>query len=176
MPHSAAINPDTFPTYTDVSLDVILTAGESIYAGSIIEIQLPNSFTNDRVSPSKVKPWQLDNPDEPHFIGLSAGSLPRSALKADIRAREYVGGYHVPTRHGRCLIVEIAKGTIQIGERFVVTYRNTTSSWLANQAPGTSDHEGQVLIMVDGVKVTPSPQFRVLPGPSVPAIVKEDVA
>ena len=166
MIHSATIDPDTFPVYTAVAFDVILTAGESIYGGSIIEIQLPNSFTNDKVSPSKVKQWQLDDPRGAHYIGVSAGSLPRSAIRADVRPREYVGGYHVPTRHGRCLVVELTRGVIDFGESVTVSFRNTTSPWLANQAPGMSDHEGQVLVMVDGVKVEPSPEFRVLPGPS----------
>ena len=167
MPHSAIVIPDIFPVYTDVSFEVILTAGEPIHAGSIIEIQLPNSFTNDKVSPSKVKPWQLDDPEDRHFIGISAGSLPRAALKADIRPREYVGGYHVPTRHGRCLVVEIQYGNIEVGQKLKASYKNTTSSWLANQAPGTSDHEGQMLVMVDGARVEPSPRYRVLPGPAV---------
>ena len=166
MNHSARISPESFPAYTDVSFDVVLTAGEKIHTGTIVEIQLPNSFTNDQVSPSKVKPWQLVDPNARHYIGVSAGTLTASDIRTEVVPREYVGGYHAPTRHGRCLIIELLHGSVEAGEEITVSYRNTTSSWLANQDPGGSDHEGLVLLMVDGVKVEPSPSYRVLPGPA----------
>ena len=155
--HRAKIVPDVFPVYRETAFDVVITAGEAVYGGSIIEVQLPNSFTNDKVSPSKVKSWQTADPAGPHFICVTAGRLPPGDLRVDIRPREYVGGYHAPTRHGRCLVIELLRGTVEPGEEITVSYRSTTSPWLANQRPGESDHEGPVLVMIDGVKIEPAP-------------------
>ncbi len=66
-----------------------------------------------------------------------------------------------------CVIIELMKGSVEAGEEITLTYSNTTSPWLANQVPGESDHEGLVLVMIDGKKIEPSPAYRVEPGAAV---------
>jgi hypothetical protein len=174
---SATIVPDRFPVYEPVSFDVHIRPGRRLAAGSTIECQLPNSFTMDKISPSKVKAWQTNDPAAPHFIRVRAA--PGAAeFKTAVRSREFVGGYACPTRHGKCLKAEIVSGEVPAGGEIVVEYRNTTSPWLANQQPGATAHEGQVYVAVDGRPIERFPQFRVLPGPAayrrviVPSSVK----
>ena len=162
---SATIAPDRFPVYEPVSFDVHIRPGRRLAAGSTIECQLPNSFTMDKISPSKVKGWQTGDPAAPHFIRVRAA--PGAAeFKTAVRSREFVGGYACPTRHGKCLKAEIVSGEVPADGEVVLEYRNTTSPWLANQQPGATTHEGQIYVAVDGRPIERFPQFRVLPGPA----------
>ncbi|MHB8897992.1 MAG: PHP domain-containing protein, partial [Thermoguttaceae bacterium] len=164
---SARIEPAEFPVYSPVSFRVLITPDQPITAGSVVEVQLPNSFTADKVSPSKIKAWQTNDPAGPHYVGVTAGNLQPADVEVKIRPREYVGGYSVQTRHGRCVAVRLLRGSVEKGDVITLSFANTTSPWIANQSPGTSAHEGQVLVMIDGQKVQPVPAFRVLPGPAV---------
>lgn len=165
--HRAQIRPDVFPVYSEVSFDVTISIGEPIYGGSIIEVQLPNSFTNDKVSPSKVKSWQCADPDARHYIGVKAGQLDNMDFTVGVLPREYVGGYSAPARHGKCVVIELKRGLLQTGEEVVLSYRNTTSPWLANQLPGSTDHEGTVLVMIDGGRIDSLPTYSVAAGTAV---------
>ena len=62
---TATIEPNVFPVYEQVCFKVRIKPGKRLGPGSKIECQLPNSFTNDKVSPSKVKQWQTENPTGP---------------------------------------------------------------------------------------------------------------
>ncbi len=166
-PATAWVDPAEFPIYEQVTFAVTIRLNEPVYGGSIVEVQLPNSFTNDRVSPSKVKSWQTDDPQGAHHVRVKVGRLRQEDYRVSIAPREYVGGYSATTRHGRCVAVELLRGCVDTAEEIIVTYQNTTSPWIANQSPGSSDHEGLVLVMIDGKRVEPSPAFRVRPGPAV---------
>jgi hypothetical protein len=126
---------------------------------------LPNSFNNDQVSPSKVKPWQFDDPEGQHHISVVCPDNPETAFGLRTRNREYVGGYDVGTRHGVCLNIVVENHPIRAGQEIYVRYSNTTTPWLANQMPGATDHEGMVYIAVNGVPIRNFPMYTVESGP-----------
>lgn len=163
--HIATIEPNVFPRYQQVAFEVRIRCGEPLCAGTIVECQLPNSFNSTDVSPSKVKDWQIDRPDSAHHISVRAGSLQSESLRIRVIPREYIGGYASPNRHGRCVVIELLAGTVAAGEEVVIRFENTTSSWLANQAPGETDHEGVVFVRIDGHVLGNLPTYRVAPGP-----------
>jgi hypothetical protein len=162
---TATIEPSVFGVYEKVSFKIRIKPGKKLGPGSKIECQLPNSFTNDKVSPSKVKQWQTDDPAAPHYINVTAGPPAKVTFKTEVVKREFVGGYRCKTRHGKCLIAEVVSGEIPSDGEVVVSYSNTTSSWLANQRPDATVHEGQVFVRVDGQMVEEFPKFQVRPGP-----------
>lgn len=164
MATRARIEPDAFTAAAEVSVRVVITPERGLGVGSLVECQLPNSFTADKVSPSKVKPWQLDDPAGRHHVHVSGGERSGALWTVEIKPREYVGGYGAPTRHGRCVAARLAAGRVAPGDSVVVEFRDTTAPWIANQNPGGSDHEGLVYVAVDGIRVEPSPAFRVVGG------------
>ena len=62
-PAKADILPDVFSVYEKCSFAVTVYPKKILQKGDRIEVQLPNSFTNDLVSPSKVKKWQTEDPN-----------------------------------------------------------------------------------------------------------------
>lgn len=163
---AAVIEPDVFRLYEQVGFRIRIRPGRELKSGAMIECQLPNSFTNDQVSPSKVKRWQTTDPAQPHHIAVSASPPATATFASKVIPREWVGGPKCPTRHGRCLVATLTSGAIPGDGEVVVEYRNTTSPWLANQKPGATANEGLVWVRVDGREVEKLPSFRVLPGPA----------
>lgn len=161
---SAIIEPQIFPVYERINFTVKINPNQKLKIGDKIEVQLPNSFTNDLVSPSKVKNWQTTNPDTAHYIKVTCTSHPDVKFELSTKKREFVGGYHVGTRHGVCLIAVIKEGEIPLTGEIRVDYKNTTTPWLANQKPGTTDHEGLVYIAINGDEINEFPQFTVKSG------------
>jgi hypothetical protein len=162
---TAIIEPNVFGAYEDVTFKVRIRPGKKLGPGSKVECQLPNSFTNDKVSPSKVKKWQTDDPAKPHYINISVSPPFNATFEAEVRKREFVGGYECKTRHGKCLVAEVTSGQVGPDGELIIHYSNTTSPWLANQRPDATAHEGQVFVRVDGQTVEKFPQFHVRPGP-----------
>jgi hypothetical protein len=179
MPNTrAVVEPKEFPVYEQVDFMVRVMPGKTLTADDQVACQLPNSFSNDQVSPSKVKEWQNEMPDGAHFAQVTTTA--EAQLTLEIVPREYVGGFQVNTRHGRCFIVTISSGSIAPGDQVVFHFRNTTSPWLANQNPGATDHEGVVLVLINGEPIEDLPTYEVLPGPTayqrviVPSFAKPD--
>ncbi|MDH3981818.1 MAG: hypothetical protein OES84_02830 [Kiritimatiellaceae bacterium] len=162
---SATIHPSTFPVYENTSFTVTLIANVPLEPGTLLEVQLPNSFSNDKVSPSKVKPWQTVDPDKRHYISVDCPDSPDVGFDLDIRRREYVGGYNVAARHGVCLNIVVRDKQVRAGQKIHVQYQNTTTPWLANQLPGATDHEGMVYVAVNGIPIRNFPMFTVESGP-----------
>ena len=161
----ASITPNVFRVYEKTSFTVSLSSEVPLSEKTLIEVQLPNSFNNDQVSPSKVKPWQTEDPDKPHYISVDCPQNPNLQVGLKIRKREYVGGYNAVTRHGVCLNILIENGIISPGQNIAVHYVNTTTPWLANQRPGSTDHEGMVYIAINGNPIENFPTYIVESGP-----------
>ena len=157
----ARIEPDTFRAYDPVRFTVEVEPGRPLGAGSTIECQLPNSFTNRDLSPSRVKEWQTASQVDAHYVHVTGTG--DAQIEAEIRQREFVGGYEVFSRHGRCVVATVTNGTVPQDGDVRFEFSNTTAPWLANQAPGTTDHEGLVHVAVDGEPLARLPSFRVLP-------------
>lgn len=158
------MEPHQFPVFKQVSFKVRLRPGRKLNVGSKIEVQLPNSFTNDKVSPSFVKQWQTEDSHAPHFVRV-CGKGGRARFDVEIVPREWVGGYKCATRHGRCVVATVSSGSVPAAGEVTVEFRSTTSPWLANQNPGGTDNEAAVFVRVNGKEVKPFPTFEVLPGP-----------
>lgn len=161
MMSKAFIKPNIFKVYQKTSFRVIIKPEKELRQGSLIEVQLPNSFTNNHVSPSHVKNWQMEDKSQENYVGIETN--PRIRLDKLLRKREYVGGYTKPTRHGVCLNIILQSAMPEDGE-IVITYYNTMTPWLANQKPGETDHEGSVLVKICGEELSPLPAFTVIPG------------
>jgi len=164
MEPDVRIEPDEFPVFEDVSLAVVVEPDGELTSGSTVECQLPNSFNAEGVSPSTPKEWQTVSPEEQNYVEVTGDGT--AMFDCRVESREFVGGYDVPTRHGQCVVAEVDSGTVPGSGSVTVSFRNTTSPWIADQRPDESDHEGLVFVRVDGEKVSPAPTFRVWPGPA----------
>ena len=162
---TATIEPDVFSVYEQVNFKVRIKPNERLVAGSKIECQLPNSFTNDKISPSKVKQWQTRNPAKPHYINVTTTAPAKVTFETRVVKREFVGGYECKTRHGKCLIVKIVSGEIPPDNELIIHYGNTTSPWITYQQPNRTIHEGQVFVSINGQTIEELPKFHVKPGP-----------
>lgn len=160
----AEIQPDVFPIYERVNFKVKIFPNRKLQKGDKIDCQLPNSFSNNLVSPSKVKPWQTVNPDTSDYIHVTCVNYPSSKFDLSLRKREYVGGFDASTRHGVCLTVVLKDGVIPKDGVITVNYKNTTSPWLANQIPGATDHEGMVYVAINGEEINEFPTYIVRSG------------
>lgn len=163
-PVKAEIEPNIFHIYERVNFVVRIYPNRILQRGDKIKSQLPNSFSNDLVSPSKVKKWQTTNPDTAHYITVSCTNRPDVEFELTLRKREFVGGYDVGTRHGVCLTIVVKEGRIPEDEIIEIDYKNTTTPWLANQIPGATDHEGLVYIAINGEEINEFPKFTVKSG------------
>ena len=163
-PVKAEIEPNIFHIYERVNFTVRINPNKILEKGDKIECQLPNSFNADLVSPSKVKKWQITNPDTAHYIDVRSPGHPDVKFELSLRKREFVGGYDVGTRHGVCLNIVIKKGKVPEEGLIRIDYKNTTTPWIANQNPGATDHEGLVYVAINGKEINEFPGFVVVPG------------
>jgi len=163
-PVKAEIEPNIFHIYERVNFVVKIYPNRILQREDKIESQLPNSFSNDLVSPSKVKKWQTTNPDTAHYISVSCTNHPDVEFELTLRKREFVGGYDVFTRHGVCLTIVVKEGRIPEDGVIEIDYKNTTTPWLANQISGATDHEGLVYIAINGEEINEFPKFTVKSG------------
>jgi hypothetical protein len=159
----AHVEPAEVLAHDEIRLSVVVHPGSELTEGSTIECQLPNSFNADQVSHGPTKDWQTEDPEASDHITVDSDGS--AAFECQIKSREYVGGYDVPTRHGVVLVAEVVSGSVPASGEVTVTYENTTAPWIANQRPGDTDHEGSVFVRVDGETVTPAPPIRVTARP-----------
>lgn len=90
MATRARIDPNVFLARAAVSFRVVISPERELGTGSVVECQLPNSLTADKVSPSKVKPWQLEDPTACHHVRVRGGEGSGAAWGVAVRPREFV--------------------------------------------------------------------------------------
>ena len=158
------IIPNVFNVYEKTSFKVVFNINGELTAKDYIECQLSNSFNNDKVSPSFTKQWQTEDENGDNYVAISLDNKQEQNLSFCIKKREFTGGYDCEARHGRCFIINIKKGVIKKGSEIALLFCNTYTPWLANQAGGKTENEGQVFVALNGKRIDNMPTFSVLPG------------
>ena len=160
----AAIEPSVFDVYRPTTVRVSVRPNQPVRAGSVISVQLPNSFLAFRFTQSHTQRLQCQDPAAPHYVSVALADPRLSAATFEIKIAPYElitdDDPRQEVRHGQRVFATVRGGEVPTGAEVIFSFARMHTPWVANQTE-------YFYVAIDGQVLEPWPTFRVRPGPAV---------